>query len=112
MLERLIEEGPVPFSGLLTMNLLEVSPRPAHIAFLMSCARTWLRRQPTNMVLWVDGGVGARIARWLETTFQTDATVRSPAHPLRAEMEDVLARLVQIGVAEAHRVEALLVGRV
>jgi hypothetical protein len=112
MLERLIEEGPVPFSGLLTMNLLEVSPRPAHIAFLMSCARTWLRRQPTNMVLWVDGGLGARIARWLETTFQTDATVRSPAHPLRAEMEDVLARLVQIGVAEAHRVEALLVGRV
>ena len=111
VLESLIEVGPVPFSGLLTMNLLEVSPRPAHIAFLISCARTWLRRQPTNMVLWVDGGLGSRIARWLETTFQADATFRSPAHPLRPEIEDVLARLVQIGVAEAHRVEALLVGR-
>jgi hypothetical protein len=53
---------------------------------------------------WIDGR--------LETTFQSDATARSPAHPLRAEMEDVLARLVQIGVAEAHRVEALLDGRV
>ena len=36
-----------------------------------------------------------------------DAALRSPAHLLRPEVDAVLARLVQIGVAEAHRVEAL-----
>ena len=57
-LARLIEDGPVPFSGLLTMNLLEVSPSPTHLQFLLSSALRWLCRQPTNTQLWVDGGLG------------------------------------------------------
>jgi hypothetical protein len=107
-LARLIDEGPVPFTGLLTMNLLEVSPRPAHTGFLLSSALVWLRRQPTNTPLWVDGGLGARVARWLGVIFKADAALCSRSHPLRYQMDDVLARLVQVGVAEAHRVEALI----
>jgi hypothetical protein len=107
MLTILVAEGPVPFSALLTMNLLEVSPRKAHVAFLLSSALTWLRRQPTNRLLWVEGGLGARVALWLEAIVGIDVALRSPAHPLRPEVDAVLARLVQIGVAEAHRVEAL-----
>ena len=103
----LIEEGSVPFIGLLTINLLEVSPRRAHLPFLLSSALTWLRRQPTNTRLWVDQDLGARVARWVESMVGMDAAFRSPTHPLRPEVDDVLARLVQVGVAEAHRVEAL-----
>ena len=100
-LTRLIEEGPVPFCGLLTMNLVEVSPRLTHLAFVLSSALTWLRRQPTNTPLWVDAGLGARVAKWLESMFKADAALRTPSHPLHAQMDDVLARLVQIGVAQA-----------
>ena len=107
-LARLIEEGPVPFSGLLTMNLLEVSPSPAHLQFLLSSALTWLQRQPTNTQLWVDSGLGARVAKWLEGVYGIDTTLRLAAHPLRPQVDDILARLVQIGVAQAHRLEALL----
>ena len=105
-LTRLIEDGSVPFTALLTMNLLEVSPQPEHASFLLSSASTWLRRQPTNAPLWVDSGLGARLANWLDSLFKTDTALRSPSHHLRNQIEDVLARLVQAGVAEAHGVEA------
>jgi hypothetical protein len=51
-LKILIEQGPMPFTAILTMNLLEVSPRAAHTAFLLSSALIWLRREPTNTPLW------------------------------------------------------------
>lgn len=107
-LTRLIEVGSVPFTALLTMNLLEVSPRPEHAPFLLSSASTWLRRQPSNARLWVDHGVGARLANLLHSLCKTDAALSSASHPLRSQMEEVLARLVQTGVAEAHRVEKLI----
>lgn len=107
-LKRLIEEGPVPFSGLLAMNILEVSPRPAQLQFLLSSARTWLQRQPTNTQLWVNGGLGARVTKWLEEVLGMDTALRSASHPSRPQIDDVLACLVQVGVAQAHRLEALL----
>jgi hypothetical protein len=105
-LERLIEEGPVPFCSQLTLKLLEVSPRPEHLPFFLSSALVWLQRQPTNSRLWVDAGLGARMATWLEGILRIDTMPRS--HPLKPKIDDVLARLVQVGVAHAHRVEALL----
>jgi len=75
---------------------------------LLSSALTWLRRQPGNGPLWVDSGLGARLARWLESVTASDTALRAATHPLRAQMDDLLARLVQVGVAEAHRVERLL----
>lgn len=107
-LTRMIDDGPVPFTALLTMNLLEVSRKPEHTGFFLTSALTWLQRQPRNALLWVDGGLGARLAKWLESVTTSEASLRSAASPLRAQMDDVLARLVQVGVPEAHRVERLL----
>ena len=108
MLTRLIEVGPVPFIALLTMNLLEVSPKPEHAAFFLSSAKTWLQRQADNTLLWADGGLGARLSRWLEAVIAEDGSLRSIDHPLRPQVDDLLARLVQLGVPEAHRVERSL----
>lgn len=107
-LERLIKVGPAPFTGLLAMNLLEVSPRPTHLQFFLSSAISWLQRQQTNTQLWVDWGLGARVAKWLEKALEIDAALYSATHPSRPQIDDVLARLVQIGVAQAHRIEKLL----
>lgn len=107
-LARLIGDGPVPFSGLLAMNLLEVSPRPAHLQFLLSSALGWLQRQPANPQLWVDGRLGERVAKWLEEILRIDGGLRLASHSSRPQIDDVLARLVQLGVAQAHRIEALL----
>jgi hypothetical protein len=110
-LTQLMDDGPVLFCGLLTMNLVEVLPRPAHLTFVLSSALTWLRRQPTNTLLWVDTGLGGRVTKWLKSMFEADAALCNPLHPLRAQMDDVLARLVQVGVADAHSVETLFATR-
>ncbi len=79
-----------------------------HTVFFLSSALTRLRRQPSNAPHWVDGGLGARLARWLEPVTTSDHALRAETHPLRAQIDDLLARLVQVGVAEAHRVERSL----
>lgn len=56
-------DGPVPFTALLTMNLLEVSNKSEHMSFFLSSALTWLRRQPDHTRLWVDTGLGVRLVK-------------------------------------------------
>ena len=97
LLARLIASGSVPFTALLSMSLLEVSPRGAHLPFLLDSATVWLRRQPTNTEFWIDHGFGARVTRWLAGVLQSDATLSMKSAPLGAQIDDVLARLVQVG---------------
>lgn len=108
LLTRLISEGSVPFIAVLTMNLLEVSPKQEHLPFLLSSGLTWLRRQPQNRALWIDHGLGARVVKWLDAIIGADVALRSASHPLRPQVDDLLGRLVQVGVAEAHHLELIL----
>ncbi|MEH3117159.1 MAG: hypothetical protein PGN25_06010 [Methylorubrum populi] len=113
LLTRMIADGSVPFTALLSMSLLEVSPRAEHLPFLLDSAEVWLRRQPTNSILWSDHGFGARVTRWLESVLGSDQALIRESAPLRPRIDGVLARLVQIGVAEAHQLErAVTTGQV
>lgn len=109
-LRELIESGPVPFSATLLMNLLEVSPAPRHASFFISSALTWLGRQPANTELWIESGLGKRLATWIENILNIDPSLRSASSPMRVQLEDVLGRLIQLGVPEAHRVERFIAG--
>jgi hypothetical protein len=104
----LVREGPPALLAPLILNLLEVSPRPDHAEFLLTSAEIWLDRGPDETRLWIDMGVGARIARWLEAVMGQETSLRGAAHPLRSRIDNVLAKLVRVGVADAHRVERLL----
>ncbi|ACS58884.1 conserved hypothetical protein (plasmid) [Rhizobium leguminosarum bv. trifolii WSM1325] len=104
-LSELISTGPVPFTAMLTMNLLEVSPLARHMPFFLSSALVWLTRQPTNTDLWVEAGLGIRLAAWIEKIVSIDASQLATGNQLRAKIDDVLARLVRAGVPEAHRIE-------
>jgi len=107
-LESLIEDGPVPLTSLLTTNLLEVAPNPSHLGFFLSAALTWLKRQPDNARLWIDHGLGTRLTKFLYTIINTDPASAAPDHPARPLIDDLLARLVRIGVPEAHALERTL----
>ena len=48
------------------------------------------------------------MASWLEKVLRLDTTLCSTSHPSRFDIDDILARLVQVGVAQAHRSENLL----
>lgn len=106
LLERLAKSGPVPFTAILVMNVLEVSPRPNHLPFFLRNALSWLQRQPTNTQLWVNFGLGVRLVEWIEAVLLMDRTLQSTVHPEKTQIDEILARLVQVGVAQAHRLEA------
>jgi len=106
---RLIKDGPVPFTSQLVMNLVEVSPRPSLLDFVLGSSMHWLACQPSNTVVWIDSGLGSRIVRWIEMVVAD--WLPDTGSAIRRSLDDVLARLVQIGVAEAHRLEDVLAGR-
>lgn len=104
-LAELIQSGPVPFTSMLLMNLFEVAPAPRHAIFFASSALVWLGRQPANTEVWIESGLGKRMALWIEKVLAADESLRSNDNPVRAQIEDILGRLVQLGAPEAHRIE-------
>lgn len=104
-LNELIDGGPVPFTSILTMNLLDVEPRAAHAGFFLDASLTWLQRQPDNVGLWIDLGMGARLARWLDQALALEPTLYPSG---KNQIDDLLARLIRIGVPGANQLERKL----
>jgi hypothetical protein len=108
VLEMLVQSGPSLFVALVTINLLEVSPRAEHLPFLVTAAKTWVDNYPNDSQFWVDYGIGRRVCNWIESVRVQDATLLGADDPLRLEVDRILAALVRLGVPEARRLEQAL----
>jgi hypothetical protein len=108
VLQKLAEDGPSLFVALITLNLLEVSPRPAHLPFMVAAANAWLASYADDSAFWVDQGIGTRVCAWIEDVWRQDGTMLNPDEPVRTEVDRLLAGLIRTGVAEARRLEDLL----
>jgi hypothetical protein len=107
-LERLVKSGPSLFVALVAMNLLEVSPRPAHLRFVVVAAKTWVDSFPDDSQFWIDYGIARRVCLWIENVRGQDAALLGADDAVRAEVDRILAALVRFGVAEARRLELVL----
>ena len=105
----LIENAPSLFMAILTLNLLEVSPRAAHLAFFRRASEIWLATFPDNKLFWVEHGVGERMAGWIEAVLAKEPAALTQDVAVLESLQGLLARLVVLGVAEAGRAEELLV---
>ena len=108
VLEQLIEHGPSLFVALVTLNLLEVSPRSAHLPFLVTAAKVWLRGYPDHRDFWVDYGIGRRVCVWIEEVRRQEPTLFDRNEAMRMDVDRLLAKLITLGVAEASRLETAL----
>ena len=106
-LERTMPSAQVPLAAPLVMNLIELAPGARHAPFLLRCATIWLERTSSNRALWLHGGLGRRVARWLGHVLDANPTLMDD-EMLSARVRSVLAKLVQIGVHEARVVETAL----
>lgn len=105
----LIDNGPSLYMAILTLNLLEVSPRAAHLPFVRRAADIWLATFPDDKLFWVEHGIGERMAGWIEAVLAKEpAALRQDAAAFES-IQALLARLVVLGVSQARRVEELLV---
>jgi hypothetical protein len=108
LLETLVESGPSFFTALITLNLLEVTPRPAHLPFMVMAAQVWLKSYPDSAPFWIDSGTGHRVCALIDVMCRTEPVPFNRAQTLRNDVDQLLAALVRIGVAEAARLERAL----
>jgi hypothetical protein len=109
VLQTLIESGSSFFTALITLNLLEVSPKPSHLPFIIMAAATWLKTYPDSVPLWIDHDTGRRICCLIDGIWRKEPAVFDRTQTLRNDVDQLLAALVRIGVADAARLEKALI---
>jgi energy-coupling factor transporter ATP-binding protein EcfA2 len=110
-LETCAVEGATHFVAIVTLNLLEVSPRAAHLPFLLAAATSWTAAFPDVTDFWIDHGIGRRVCALVEATRLSEPTVLAPGQPSRDQVNRLLPAMVRVGVAEAARLEQALTTR-
>lgn len=108
VLEKLVESAPSLFVALLTLNLLEVSPKPAHLRFLITSTKVWMQSYSGDTTFWVDSSVGRRVCVWIEEVLRQEPALLGTEAAAQLEIDQLLAGLVNLGVPEARRLETAL----
>ena len=106
VLTELIESGGSSlFVALVTLNLMEVSPKPAHLGFMVAATKVWLTNYPDDPTFWVDHGIGRRICMWINAIREPHPISLDATHTIRIDIDSLLAALVSLGVVEARHLE-------
>jgi len=108
LLQELAESGPFLFMAATLFNLLEVSPRPAHLPLIFAAAQSWLAAHPDDREFWIGQAIGRRVCLVIEAILRLAPNSFAPDRPARREIDDALGKLIRLGVAEAHRLEEAL----
>ena len=108
VLEQLARSGPSLSVAVFVLNLLEVSPRPLHLPFVVAAAKAWVDSYPDDTLFWIGYGIGRRVCLWIESVCGQDGLLLGEGSPLRIEVERIIAALVRVGVVEARRLEQSL----
>jgi hypothetical protein len=108
VLKEMAESGQFLFVALVLLNLLEVSPRTAHLPLANAAAKAWLTSNPDDNTFWVDSEIGRRLCCVMEAIFKADPKAFGIDQPLRKDIDNLLAALVRLGVPDAHRLEEAL----
>ena len=109
VLEKLVEKGSCLFVALATLNLLEVSTRRGHLQFIVTSAKAWLANYSDDSSFWVDHGIGRRVCTLIDGLLLQEQELLTPEHPVRLDIDAMLATMIQLGVAEAGRLETSLI---
>ncbi|MBZ5565002.1 MAG: ATP-binding protein [Acidobacteriia bacterium] len=107
-LQELAESGPFLFMATTLLNLLEVSPRPAHLPLTCAASKSWLAAHADDSEFWIGRAIGRRVCSVIEATLTLAPNSFAPDQPGRREIDDVLGKWIRLGVAEAHRLEKAL----
>jgi hypothetical protein len=105
LLERLTRDAPCLFIAIVTLNLIEVSPRTEHAFLLTGASTSWVSAFPDDKEFWIDYGVGRRACALLDVVLIKSEALFGPLQAIRSDVEAILAAMVRVGVPEAARLE-------
>jgi hypothetical protein len=107
-LETCAVEGATYFVAIVTLNLLEVAPRPAHLPLLLAATTSWMAAFPDATDFWIEHGIGRRVCALIDASREMGPTLLGSGEPLRDQVNRLLPGMVRVGVAEAARLERVL----
>jgi hypothetical protein len=84
LIQELAESGAFLFMATTLLNLLEVSPRPAHLPLVCAAAKSWLAAHPDDRQLWIGQAIGQRVCSVIEAILTLAPNSLSPGQPARA----------------------------
>lgn len=111
VLEKLVESGPSLFVAILTLNLIEVSPRSSQLSFVITSADAWLKNFCEDTEFWVAHGIGRRVCLWIEKVWSQDPALFDLNKTIRIDLDHLLSGLISLGVADAKSLEETLATR-
>jgi hypothetical protein len=109
-LTKLAVSAPSAYVAVLLLNWLEVAPRPPQLPLLLAFTSEALKVYPDDRLFWIDHYIGRRVCGWLEKIRAIDNATFAAGSVTRNEIDQILARLVAIGVVEARRLELMMAG--
>ena len=108
LLGELTENGPFLFAATTLLNLLEVSPKPAHLPLIVTAGKVWFSTHSGDTEFWIENGVGRRMCNVIEAIVELDPGLVGRTQSARKEIEGFLGVLIGMAVSEAHRLEETL----
>jgi hypothetical protein len=72
--DEVVQKGTFLFVALMLLNLLQVSPKPAHLPLVVT-AGGWFAAHPVDKAFWVEHGVGRRLCSIIERIIEIDPKV-------------------------------------
>ena len=109
VLRRLVVEGPSGFVAGLVLDLVEVSPKPEHLSFIVTAGEAWLTEHPDNTAFWVDNGIAQRLCV-IVGSIKAQESYSSWDPSMRGRVGNILSALVGLGVPQAGQLEQDLAG--
>ena len=107
-LQALSITAPSSFVAIALLNWLEVSPRLPQLPLLLAFGAAAVEVYPDDRNFWIDLGIGQRICSWLEVIRGMHPEAFKVSAPHRDTIDQLLVRLVAVGVVEARRLEIIL----
>ena len=92
--EKLVESSPSLFVAVVTLNLLEVSPRSTHLPFIVAAAKTWLESYPDDSSFWVHHGIGRHVCMWIEEVWRQEPALLHTDKAVRFDVDRLLEALI------------------
>ena len=108
VLKEVVDGGPFLFVAITLLNLLEVTPRPAHLPLIIAAGKSWFASHPDDKEFWIDHGVGRRLCSLIEAVLPLDPKLFGSDQAARKEIDALLGGLIRLGVPEAHLLEETL----
>jgi hypothetical protein len=105
LLKEVAESGQFFLAVIAFLNLLEVAGHAPCLPVIVAVGKSWLTTHPDDKDFWIDQGIGRRLCSVMQVSLAIDPKPFGMDEPLRNDIDGLLASLVRMGVAEAHRLE-------